>query len=283
MNKNKLQQYSDSVYWLPANEETDRPVLGVIIGQECTLILDAGNSPTHAQLLLSQLPETAPPIAYVCLTHWHWDHVFGTASFPNASIIAHRQTKAMVAQMATWDWSDAALDERVAAGIEIQFCRDMMKLEMPDRSDLVLRPPDIAFQQQLELDLGDLTCLMVHVGGDHAADSSILYVPEEKVLFAGDAPYWNIYAQKPHYTTDKLFPLLDTLLSFQAKAYFWGHDPKPMPKAEFVDFARITRRTGELVTTGKEKKAILKQLKQENFNLFGDEDELIDTFKAGLI
>ena len=35
----------------------------------------------------------------------------------------------------------------------------------------------------MELDLGEVTCVLKHVGGDHAHDSVVMYIKEEKILF----------------------------------------------------------------------------------------------------
>lgn len=74
---------------------------------------------------------------------------------------------------------DEAFNHRVAEGSEIAFCRDMIKAELPDRANLVIRTPDLSFAAQLELNLGGVHCLVKHVGGDHASDATIIYVPED--------------------------------------------------------------------------------------------------------
>ncbi len=45
----------------------------------------------------------------------------------------------------------------------------------------------------MELDLGEVTCVLKHVGGDHAHDSVVIYVKEEKILFLGDCIYADIF------------------------------------------------------------------------------------------
>ncbi len=55
--------------------------------------------------------------------------------------------------------------------------------------------PDVTFDQRIEIDLGEVTCVVQHVGGDHAADSVIVYVKEEKILFLGDCIFPKIYAE----------------------------------------------------------------------------------------
>ena len=54
-------------------------------------------------------------------------------------------------------------------------------------------PPNLTFQNQLELDLGEVTCVLKHVGGDHAHDSVVMYMKEEKILFLGDCIYADIF------------------------------------------------------------------------------------------
>ena len=284
VNTRQLQQHSPRVHWLPPDETTDRPILGAISGQNGSFVIESGNSPTHAQLLLDQIGHL-PPVRYLCLTHWHWDHVFGTTAFSNAvPVFAHSQTKEMVEQMAAWDWSDEALDQRVADGMEIAFCRDMIKLELPDRSDLVIRPPDIAFDSQVDIDLGGITCQLIHVGGDHAADSSIVYVPEEKVVFLSDSLYPSIYIE-PRYYTSQINALYTKILSLDATHYFWGHGPEVMTRPELEREAEQLSIISELVrdTAVSDPQALLTHLQQTHPHLIDEYTlETITLFQNGL-
>ena len=230
-----LNQLTAHSYWLPPDAATDRPILGAITGQNSTLIVDAGNSPAHARLFLGELAKIniAPP-RFLVLTHWHWDHVFG-ASAMDLPILASVETRHKVLEMAGLDWSDQALDRRVEEGLEIEFCRDMIKTELPDRRGLTIRPPDIAFCSPLELDLGGITCDIVPVGGDHASDSTIVYLREDQVMFLGDCLCKNIYTAGPGYTSGKLFPLIDQLLSYPADFYLEAHTPEPISRQQMVE------------------------------------------------
>jgi len=284
MNRPALSQITPHIYWLSPDATTDRPILGVVAGSQRTLIVDAGNSPAHAKLLLHSLSEAglAAP-AFLALTHWHWDHVFGTSAF-ELPTFAHAITKRVVAEMAGLDWSDAALDKRVEAGVEIAFCRDMIKAELPDRSDLRIRPPDIGFDSQVEIDLGQVTCQLVHVGGDHGADSSIVYVPQEKVMFLGDCLSPDLYSGEPSYTTQKLFPLIDQLLAYEVDHYVAGHAPQPLSRDEMIEEAHLLNIVGRIVDQpGQTRAAILARLQVELDGPLEEEHiELVDEFLAGL-
>ncbi len=279
MGSHTLKQLTPHVYWLSPDATTDRPVLGAVAGRERTLIVDAGNSPAHAQLLLQELSKIEiPPSAFVALTHWHWDHVFGTSAF-DLPTFAHAETRRMVAEMAQWDWGDEALDRRVEQGVEIAFCRDNIRAELPDRCGLAIRVPEIAFTDRAGIDLGGVCCEVVHVGGDHAADASVVYVAEDRVMFLGDCLGPDLYSGEPSYTTGKLFPLLDRLLSYHVDWYLEAHAPAPISKAGLAQYAGLCRLVGEAVAEVGPDRA---RLQQRLAAVWDDEvAELADGFLAG--
>lgn len=280
----RLNQISPHVYWLPSDPATDRPVLGVVAGQAGSLVVDAGNSPAHARLLLAEMARLElPPPKYVALTHSHWDHVFGSSVFEQPSL-ASRETRRLVQEMAVLDWADEALDRRVAAGLEIEFCRDMIKAELPDRANLVLKPPDIGFTAELEVDLGDVVVHLVHVGGDHAADSSIVSVPDDRIAFLGDCLYEDIFRPEPAYTVPRLFPLIDRLLQLEADFYLWGHHEEPMPGTELMEYTMMLKATGRAVEEiGPNRELVLQTLQRgADAPLAEEQVETVDAFLAGL-
>ncbi len=279
----KLQKFSDHIYWLPPDDETDRPILGVVAGEQSSIVIEAGASVQHAQLLLDQIePLALAPIRYLFLTHWHWDHVFGTDAF-RVPTFASKLTQDIVREMVSLDWSDAALDERVAAGTEIAFCRDMMKLELPDRSDLIIRPPDIAFETSMTVDLGGVHCQLIYVGGDHAADASIAFIPEEKVVFLSDCLYYDLYHDPIRYTVEKIVLLYERVLSLDADFYFWGHDSDVMSRETLLQQQEMMAVYGRLTQTHTGNPTAIKAaLTQTHPQLINDEtDGLIAAFCTG--
>jgi glyoxylase-like metal-dependent hydrolase (beta-lactamase superfamily II) len=254
------------------------------VGQRATLMVDAGNSPAHVELFLGELTRLglAQP-SYVVLTHWHWDHIFGVSAF-EVPLFAYEETGQVMAEMVHLDWSDEALDRRVAEGSEIEFCRDMIKVEWPDRTNLRLKVPDVTFASQLDFNLGGVRCQVKHVGGDHASDASIVYVPEDKIVFLSDCLYEDLHHGPRNYTTQKLFPLIDELVRYNADYYIWGHHPEPMPNPEMMQFTGLLKLIGAQVERiGPNREGILEVLP----GLIGkpleeDDLEIVDAFLAGL-
>jgi glyoxylase-like metal-dependent hydrolase (beta-lactamase superfamily II) len=254
------------------------------VGNSGALMVDAGNSPAHASLLLDALASMgqARP-SFVVLTHWHWDHVFGISG-SGIPIIAQRETTKMLRHMAGLDWNDEALDKRVEEGTEISFIRDMLKAEWPDRAFLRLRPPEISFTDELELDLGGVTCMIKHVGGDHSADSSMVYVAADDVLFLGDCLYEDHHHGPARYTRRKLFPLIKLLMSYNAERYLFGHEPVLMSGAQMAEYAAQLKAIGEEVDrAGADRIGILRAVRSMPGTLPEDERlQIVDAFLAGL-
>ncbi len=277
----QLEALTEHIFYLPHYDKTDRPVLGAVCGKDAALVVDAGASAAHARLFLRELEKHSPSRPrYMAVTHWHWDHVFGIHEM-DLLTMAHVDTVAKVKEMAALDWGDEALDRRVAEGTEIEFCRECLKLELPERDNLVLRAPDIGFHDKLEIHLGELECVIEHVGGDHSADSSVVFVPRDRVLFIGDCIYPDLYHGET-YTTERLFPLMDRLLAFDADIYIDSHKP-PLSREAMTQRCTEIRRMGKLAEThGKNQKAITTAWKKAT-GTEPDQDDwaVLDCFLAG--
>ena len=242
-----LQRISDHVYWLPP-AKPDRPSLCAVVGEDATLMLDAGASDAHARLFLDALAAegVATPIAVV-LTHSDWDHVFGAVEV-GAPVIAHRLTGIALAELAVTDWSDEALDARVAAGVRSPQHAANIKEEMPAPRNVRIARADSLFEDGLDLELGGATVQVRHVGGDHAADSTVMYVEQDRLLFLGDALYESTGGSARTLTAERAFPLLDAVLVFDAELYVEGHTDTVMPRAQAVKLLDEIRWAGELVS-----------------------------------
>lgn len=224
---------------------TDRPILGMVTGAHKTLLIDAGNSEAHVNYFINELQKQGVPRPnIVVLTHWHWDHIFGLSALEDTVSIASKATEIEMRKLVPFSWSDEAIDARVKEGIEIEFCAKAIKEEYVDERNINIVLPDITFNNRLEINLGGVTCILQHVGGDHAADSVVVYVKEEKILFLADCIYPKMYAEKVHYTIEEIRELLNVLETFDAETYIPSHQ-QPISKQEFQEEAQKLRKIAD--------------------------------------
>jgi glyoxylase-like metal-dependent hydrolase (beta-lactamase superfamily II) len=200
-----------------------------VVGKRRTIWLDAGSSAAHTQEFAAFLADqgVGRP-SHVVLTHSHWDHVFG-ASELDAHVVAHELTSGYLEQLATLEWSDEALDGRVAAGQVSQAHADNVKAELPAPREVRIASADIVFTRGLRFELDGVSVQVCHVGGDHADDSTVMYVVPDRVLFLGDCLY---EAPSGGYTAELAVPLIDTVRGFGAELFVDGHNETVLAGAE---------------------------------------------------
>ena len=68
--------------------------IGVVIGEEAVLLVDSRASHRQADQLRAELTTlTSLPVGWVVNTHFHWDHTWGNARFPEAALWGHEQCR----------------------------------------------------------------------------------------------------------------------------------------------------------------------------------------------
>ncbi|HYK74718.1 MAG TPA: MBL fold metallo-hydrolase [Pseudoneobacillus sp.] len=233
MGELKIKQLTKRIWYLPNSRETDRPVLAAIIGDKYTLMMDAGNSPMHSKIFLNELKKIGVQTPdFLVFTHGHWDHVLGY-SLLNMPAFAHIDTKAYMRKLEELKWDDEALEKQVKTGITTPACAEYIKKEYGEERHLIqIKLPSVTFKEDLQIDLGNLTCTLKHVGGDHASDSVVLHIHEEKVLFIGDCISPCMHSPERYYRLNVISLLLNQLSSFDCDYVIHSH-AEPMTKVSF--------------------------------------------------
>ncbi|GEM_PF-225026 len=143
---------------------------GVIIADEGVAVIDTTTSPASAKRVVNEIRKiTDKPILYAINTHYHGDHNYGNVVFKElgATIVGSNKTVELM----------RTREKRVKAFYESRA------LPM---ANMVVLPPDMTFDEELELRLGDKTLHLKFYGEGETDDAVAVYIPEEKVLFAGD-------------------------------------------------------------------------------------------------
>lgn len=131
----------------------------IVSGSEA-LVYDTHVSLSHARVIRSHLEARGVTSIQVALSHWHDDHIAGNGVFADCEIIALRQTA-------------EALSEH----------RGEIETGTPPISPLVM--PTRLFDGRLDLQVG-ATRIELHHFDIHSADGVVLWLPDSRVLLAGD-------------------------------------------------------------------------------------------------
>lgn len=275
-----LKKLTERIFYMPHSEETDRPSLGLICGNKYSLIIDSGNSAKHAKEFLSEINSMdIPPVKYLVITHWHWDHIFGMREMDFVTI-GHENTKVKLEEMKGFKWDDASLEKHLKDGTFTEFTINCIKEEISkqERDKFIIDDLDITFNDSIDIDLGGITCIVKEIGGDHTDDSSVIYIPEEKVLFLGDCIYGSRYNDEYGYTMEKLLPMLENIRKYKSDYYIVSHE-EIWNQKQVDEFWNQLRLAGEIVGEDTSAEEATKRF-SDTYNRQPSEDEafLINCF-----
>jgi cyclase len=135
-----------------------------IVSGRAALVYDTHVSVDNARRVRAFLEREGARTFTVVLSHWHLDHVAGTAAFGDSDVIACKRTAELL----------AASREAIESA----------SLEGPPPIDpLVL--PTTTFHDRLALEVGKLRVELVHTD-IHSDDACVLWWRERELLFCGD-------------------------------------------------------------------------------------------------
>ncbi|MCP4178760.1 MAG: MBL fold metallo-hydrolase [bacterium] len=231
----ELIELKDNIYVFTPGAN-DKPLFALIKGDSNSIIIDGGSSPSHTKLFLDTVSNVLDGHIYALLTHWHWDHIFGSAALP-FPIIASKKTSNQIELIIKMKWDNNSITSRVNKKLEHPFCSTNMLQEMKNPSASTVKMPDITFSNSLEIELDNVRKTVIkHVGGDHSTDSSIVHLPFEKIVFLGDCISPAIDMEKIYYTKSRLLPLLSNLIDLNADCYYESHSMEPITLNDLVIF-----------------------------------------------
>lgn len=156
-------------------KELDQSI-GLVIGDgECLVVDTRANLVWGAELAAAVRKVTKAPWT-VALTHWHWDHCFGTAEFLPAAVWAHERCHAELAANGT-----TARDS--VAELYVQDGRPEVAELLRDVEPVL---PDRLMTDRTELSVGGRRVDLAYFGLGHTDNDIVVHVPDADVVFAGD-------------------------------------------------------------------------------------------------
>ena len=182
----RLKNLSDRIYFLESDDEKGLPALGYIKGEVFSMMVDAGATPAHAALFIAHLGENGlqEPV-FTVVTHHHWDHAYGLSALETISISC-RKCAEKLQMLSDGEWDEAFLEKQVKNEAVSVLTLDNFRKCYPDLSEIEVFSTDIAFDGEMNMDLGGCHAVVKQIPSSHSRDCVAVYVPEEKVLFIGD-------------------------------------------------------------------------------------------------
>jgi glyoxylase-like metal-dependent hydrolase (beta-lactamase superfamily II) len=151
-----------------------RPNAGFVVTAEGVVVIDALASPQQGKQLLQAVQTiTRQPIRWLVLTHHHPDHHFGAIIFRRAGarVIAHPDRRVLAAE--------SGEDALVADWVRVVGLDAMRGFAFADTPDRPVTKVDT-------VRLGGRMLVIEHPGAAHSAGDLTVWLPRERVLFAGD-------------------------------------------------------------------------------------------------
>ena len=213
----KLTQLTEHTWLLPHHPDPNavQSSIGVIITRNESVLVDAGNSPRLARKLKAELAKCElPPVTRIIFTHHHWDHIYGASEF-GVPVTAHAICKTILEEESRRPWSIEYMKEEMKRDPKLAVSYEARVKAVDDWSAFRIVVPEQTFDRELRIHLDGLTVELEHVGGEHAADSIVVKVPQDEVMFIGDCYYPPpLHLRKPNSA-----PSLDMLRRFKESAY----------------------------------------------------------------
>ena len=207
-------EVAPGVFVLPDKRVPLVPNVGIVVGRDAALVVDCGLGLESAENVLKAARALAPGRRLILtVTHAHPEHGFGAQVFkPDARIYYNR------AQADHFARTGQALLDGFRAAVLPPDHRHLL-------DGVVLTPPDETYDgPRATLDLGGRTVELRTWGTAHSPGDQVVYLPDAKVLFAGDL------------LEERMFPIVPLF--------------PPMIEAADIDVARWEKVLGDVLRLG---------------------------------
>lgn len=158
----------------------DRPLLGYIRGDLFSIAFDAGASRSHVESFYSMLDEmNLPRPLLTVISHHHWDHSYGMHAI-NGLSVANEKTYELLK-------NDMSMPKELIFAESIATDYDYLRKEYLSAENIIITLPDITYRETMTINAGGIKAVLCHAESPHTDDSTLMYIPEERLLFTGDA------------------------------------------------------------------------------------------------
>ncbi len=220
----ELKRLNEHIWYMPSEEERDRPNLCYVKGSRLGLAVDAGHSAAHVREFYALLEKESLPLPDITvLTHWHWDHTFGMHAVHGLTLANERTDRYLA------EWKEKI--EKNGPG-EFLAIHESIRREYPAGTEVTVRTADMVFSGEMTLDLGGCTVKVLQAEAPHTDDSTLVYVENDRVLFVGDSTCHDFFTGIKR--ADLCAKMADTIRKINPAVIMEGHWV-PVPMEDTLD------------------------------------------------
>jgi len=205
---------------------------GFVVTDDSVVVIDALGAPALARRLLQLVAGiTDKPVRHVLVTHYHADHIYGLQAFKaaGATVIANRRALEYLN-------SDTAR-------LRLHASREDLAPWVDAETTLV--PADRWLDGDATLRIGGVDFELRMLGSAHTPEDMAVYVPGERVLYAGDLVFRARVPFVGQADSRRWIAALDAVLALDARVLVPGHGPPSTdPRQDIVltrDYLRHLR------------------------------------------
>jgi glyoxylase-like metal-dependent hydrolase (beta-lactamase superfamily II) len=168
-----VEEIADRVHLIADGRVPLVPNVGFVVGDDAVLVVDTGMGIENGERVLREARRLAGDRRVILtLTHFHAEHGYGAQVFADAATIVYNASQ------------EAELFERGQGMLQMFAGRDATLAELLEGVEFV-RPHE-TYTGSRTLDLGGTTVELIEIGHAHTFSDQVIWVPEQRVLFAGD-------------------------------------------------------------------------------------------------
>ena len=198
---------------------------GFVVTPTGVVVVDALGSPILAQKLIAEIKKiTNQKVVAVIVSHYHADHIYGLQEFKKigAKIYAQGEGRNYLS-------SETAKQRLIVSQ------RDFAPWV---NANTKLITADVWIDQKLKLSIGGVDFFISRVGPAHAPEDLMVYVPSEKVLFAGDLVFRGRIPFVGNADSKGWLKGLDEIEKFNPNIVIPGHGNYSVKPSEDIAFTR---------------------------------------------
>ncbi|MFI0912550.1 MBL fold metallo-hydrolase [Streptomyces abikoensis] len=197
---------------------------GLVASGETALLVDTQFTLDATRELMAAIGEAIPgvPVTTIVNSHQNGDHTWGNQLFPDAEVITSAASAEHLCQeMGPEQLS--ALSRSPDSSPTVSYVSEHFRCF--DFSGVQVSGPTRTFSGREELTVGSVAVELIDLGPGHSAGDVAVHVPEEHVVFAGDALFAGMHMVVWSGSLEACVRACDTILGTGARVFVPGHGP----------------------------------------------------------